>query len=131
MKKTFSAVLSPTGGSIATTLLVFVSSACCVGPMAVVLSFVGLSGSTLLAIENTVGPFRSYVLGLTVLALGVGFYSAYRPLGSDCAPGTACARPESRRLQRASLWLASGLMAVLLYFTYVHPNLDVYFGIYL
>ncbi len=123
--------LSATGSSVAATLLVLVSSACCIGPLAVVFSLVGLSGSAVLLVENTVGAYRPYVLALTVLSLAVGFYAAYRPVGSSCAPGTACGRPESRKLQRGSLWFATGLLLALLYFTYVHPNLDVYFGIYL
>ncbi len=124
--------LSATGSSVAATLLVFVGSACCIGPLAGVFTLVGLSGSTVLLVENTVGPYRPYVLALTVLSLTVGFYAAYRPVAAtSCAPGTACARPESRKLQRGFLWFASSLFLVVLYFTYVHPNVDVYFGIYL
>ncbi len=123
--------LSASGSSVAATLLVFVGSACCIGPLAAVFSLIGVSGSTVLLVENTVGPYRPYVLALTALSLTVGFYAAYRPVGTSCAPGTACGRPESRKLQRGFLWFASSLLLVVLYFTYVHPNLDVYFGIYL
>lgn len=120
--------LPATGTSVLATLLVFVSSACCVGPLAVALSFVGLSSSTLLTVENTFGPFRPYILGLTVLVLAVGFWAAYRK--EPCEDGQVCAVPATRRVQRAALWLAAVLLAALLYFTYVHPNLDVLFGIY-
>jgi len=123
------ASVSATGSSVIATLLVFGSSACCVGPLAVALSFLGLSSSTLLAIENLFGPFRPYLLGATVVFLGIGFYAAYRPLEA-CDPDKACAQPARRRVQRILLWFAAGLMLVLLYFTYVHPNLDVLFGIY-
>jgi mercuric ion transport protein len=123
--------LTASGSSIAATLLVLVSSECCVGPLAVALSFVGLSSSTLLLIENSLGPYRPYVLALTLAALAIGFYSAYRPVASACAPGQPCARRESRRVQRALLWAATALLLALIYFTYVHPNLDLYFGIYL
>ncbi len=120
--------VSATGSSVIATLLVFVSSACCIGPLAVVFSFVGLSSSTMLAVENLFGPYRLYILGLTVLFLGIGFYAAYRK--EPCEDGKVCAIPATRRLQRLLLWVATGLMLVLLYFTYVHPNLDVLFGIY-
>ncbi len=120
--------VSATGSSVIATLLVFVSSACCIGPLAVVFSFVGLSSSTMLAVENLFGPYRLYILGLTVLFLGIGFYAAYRK--EPCEDGKVCAIPATRRLQRILLWVATGLMLVLLYFTYVHPNLDVLFGIY-
>ena len=127
MKKT---TLPATSSSIFATLLVFVSSACCVGPLAVVFSFVGLSGSTMLAVENIFGPYRLYILGLTALFLGVGFYTSYRPEKEACEPGQVCAVPGNRALQRLLLWGATALMLVLLYFTYVHPNLDLWFGIY-
>ncbi len=120
--------VSATGSSVIATLLVFISSACCIGPLAVVLSFVGLSSTTMLAIENLFGPYRLYILGLTVFFLGIGFYAAYRK--EPCEDGKVCAIPATRRLQRILLWVATGLMLVLLYFTYIHPNLDVLFGIY-
>ena len=112
------------------SVLVLVSSACCIGPLAVVLSLVGLSGSTLLAVENVVGPFRPLILTLTVAFLGTGFYFAYRRQEVGCEDGKICALPGSRRIQKILLWSATGLFLVLLYFTYVHPNLDLLFGIY-
>ena len=71
---------------------------------------------------TTETPRRLYILGLTVLFLGIGFYAAYRK--EPCEDGKVCAIPATRRLQRLLLWVATGLMLVLLYFTYVHPNLD-------
>lgn len=126
----FHRILNPDWGAPAAAISVLVSSACCIGPLAVVLSYVGLSAGTMLAIENVVGPFRPIVLGATVSLLALGFYGAYRPVDA-CEPGEACARPASRRLQRAALWAATAFFLVLLYFTYVHPNLDLWFGIYL
>ena len=110
--------------------LVLVSSACCVGPLAVVLSFVGLTSGTMLAVENVVGPFRPLILSATVLFLAIGFHAAYRKQDVVCEDGKVCARPGARRLQRLLLWVATSLFLALLYFTYVHPNLDVLFGIY-
>ncbi len=84
----------------------------------------------MLAVGNVFGPYRPYILGLTVLVLGIGFYSVYRPRRESCEPGQVCAIPGSLRVQRILLWFASGLMLIMLYFTYIHPELDVYFGIY-
>ncbi len=120
----------PTASSVLTTSFIFLSSACCVGPLIVVFSFIGLSGSTMLAIENVVGPYRSLILSATTILLGVGFYQAYKPL-DKCDPGKSCAEPKNRRIQRISLWVATLFLLVLIYFTYIHPNLDVLFGIYL
>ncbi len=122
--------LAVTGTSVMSSVLVLVSSACCVGPLAVVLSVVGLSGGTLLAIENVVGPFRPVILSLTAIFLGAGFFFAYRPMKEVCEPGKVCSHSHSSKLQRILLWIASSLFLVLLYFTYIHPNLDIYFGIY-
>ena len=122
---------SSTGGSVITTLFVFLSSACCVGPLAVMFSFIGLSSSVLLSIENIVGPFRPFILGLTSVLIGTGFYFAYRPQKEACEAGKVCAYPKSQRVQRLALWFSTALMLILLYFTYVHPNLDVLFNIYL
>ncbi len=123
--------ISSTGSSVITTLFVFLSSACCVGPLAVMFSFVGLSSSVLLSIENIVGPFRPFILGLTSVFIGTGFYFAYRPQKEACEPGKVCVYPKSQRVQRLALWFSTALMLILLYFTYVHPNLDVLFDIYL
>lgn len=122
--------LSATGLPAVASLLVLVSSACCVGPLAIVLSFVGLTGGTLLEIENAVGPFRPAMLTLTVVALAAGFRSSYRSGAGSCEEGQPCALPRNRRIERIFLWIAAALFLTLLYFTYVHPNLDVLFGIY-
>lgn len=119
-----------TTGSPLAAIGILVSSACCVGPLSIGLSWIGLSTSTALAIESVAGPFRPVILVGSALLLGVSFYQAYRPL-ERCDPDAACAAPRSRRLQRIFTWSATTFFAVLLYFTYIHPNLDVYFGIYL
>ncbi len=123
--------ISSTASSAITTLFVFLSSACCVGPLIIVFSFIGLSGSTILAIENTVGPYRPLILGFTATLLVTGFYFAYRQQTGVCLPGKICAHPKSRMIQRISLWFSVLLFLILLYFTYIHPNLDILFGIYL
>ena len=84
----------------------------------------------MLAVENVVGPFRSPILSVTVVFLGIGFYAAYRKQEVECEDGKVCAQPGSRHVQRVLLWIATLLFLTLLYFTYVHPNLDVLFGIY-
>ena len=75
---------------VVASVLVLISSACCIGPLAVVLSLVGLTSGTMLAVENVVGPFRLLILSATVLFLGVGFYAAYRKQEIDCEDGKVC-----------------------------------------
>jgi copper chaperone CopZ len=43
----------------------------------------------------------------------MGFYFAYRPAKEQCAPGSACAMPATKRSGRLMLWLASGVVAFL------------------
>lgn len=127
---------SAAAGSTFATVAVFLSSACCVGPLGVVFAWVGLSGTTLLAVESVLGPFRPWVLGATVLALGYAFRATYGGDPScDLEGEGATGEPEPSRkpgwIHQTVLWSAATLFVLLLYFTYVHPNLDILFGIYL
>ncbi|MGE0827678.1 MAG: mercuric transporter MerT family protein [Candidatus Binatia bacterium] len=101
------------GASLVAALL---ASACCLGP--VVLSALGLSA---LGISTAFEPLRPYLLGITALFLGVGFYFSYfrQPV---CPPGEACAvqNPQLRRANRGLLWVATlAVLAVALFPTYV------------
>ena len=93
------------GASLVAALL---ASACCLGP--VMLSALGLSA---LGVSAAFEPLRPYLLGVTVLLLGVGFYFAYfrQPV---CAPGETCAvqNPQLTRVNRGLLWVAT--LAVLI-----------------
>lgn len=90
-----------------------VASACCIGPVAFSLLGAGALGASAVALE----PYRPWFIGLTVLLVGVAFYSAYRPLAAEaCADGT-CA-PPSRRAARVLAWIAAIVAAVLIAFPY-------------
>jgi len=115
-----SRVAVTSGGSLITALLSFLPLSCCVFPVA--FSFLGAGG---LAFAMSLMPYRSYFVALTLLFLGVGFYFAYRPEKVECAPGTACGSPRSRKLQRLSLWVVTVLTLILLAFPYVVPYLPV------
>jgi mercuric ion transport protein len=109
-----------TTGSLISALLSFLPLSCCAFPVA--FSFLGAGG---LAFAMSLMPYRSYFVALTLLFLGVGFYFAYRPEKVECAPGTACGSPMSRKLQRASLWVVTVLTLILLAFPYAIPYLPV------
>lgn len=115
-----SKVAVTSGGSLLTAMLSFLPLSCCVFPVA--FSFLGASG---LAFAMELMPYRPYFVALTVGFLVAGFYFAYRPQEMQCAPGTACAIPKSRKLQRMSLWLITILTLALLLFPYVLPYLPV------
>jgi mercuric ion transport protein len=108
------------GGSLLTALLSFLPLSCCVFPVA--FSFLGAGG---LAFAMALLPYRPYFVALTLVFLGIGFYFAYRPEQEECAPGTACATPKSRKLQRVSLWSFTVLTLALLVFPYLIPYLPI------
>jgi mercuric ion transport protein len=100
----------------ASLMAALLASACCLGP--VVLSAFGLSA---LGVSAAFEPLRPYLLGVTALLLGVGFYFVYfrQPV---CAPGEACAvqNPKLTRVNRGLLWVATlGVLAVAFFPTYV------------
>jgi mercuric ion transport protein len=115
-----SKVAMTTGGSLVTAALSFLPLSCCLFPVA--FSFLGASG---LAFATEMMPYRPYFIALTLVFLGAGFYFAYRPQEVQCAPGTACAIPKSRRLQRVSLWAVAVLTLALVAFPYVIPYLPL------
>ena len=86
-----------------------VASACCLGPVVMVLLGVGAFGASLAALE----PYRPVLLAITLALLGVAFYSAYRPAGS-----AGVCTPASRRRARLSVWLAALLVLALVTFPY-------------
>jgi mercuric ion transport protein len=74
---------------------------------------------------DTVMPYRPYFVALTIVLLGVGFDFAYRPEKEECAPGTTCAIPQNRELQRVSLWVVATLTLVFIVFPYLLPYLPI------
>ncbi len=109
------------GGSLITAVFSCLPLGCCVFPVA--FSFLGAGGLTF---AMALMPYRPYFMGLTVVFLGAGFYFAYRQQPEEqCAPGTACAAPQSRKLQRVSLWVIAALTFALLVFPYLIPFLPI------
>jgi len=115
-----SKVAVTTGGSLISAVLSFLPLSCCVFPVA--FSFLGAGG---LAFAMEMMPYRPHFIALTVVFLGAGFYFAYRPQKEECTPGTACAAPKSRKLQRVSLWVVTILTLALIAFPYLIPYLPI------
>ena len=91
------------------------ASACCAGPLVLVLLGIGGGlGSRLVALER----YQPYFIAATLAFLGFAFYRlSVQP--ARCAPGDACAIPATRKRQKAIFWvvsvLAVGLMSSPLY----------------
>ena len=65
--------------------------------------------------------YKWYTFALSAAFLGYGFYKAYKPVDPQaCADGT-CARPVNRRIMRATLCAATGIVAVAMAFPYITP----------
>lgn len=92
------------------------ASACCLVPAG--LALVGVSG---VGFAVAMEPYRHVFLGLTAIALSIGFYVTYRTPPVTTAIACDCERPRPRaaRAARAILW-SSAVVAVLLA---VYPSL--------
>ena len=107
-------------GSLLSPPQSFLPLPCCIFPVA--FSFLRAGG---LALAMDMMQYRPHFIGLTVVFLAAGFYFAYRPEKLECAPGTVCATPKSRKLQRVSLWVVAILTLALIAFPYLIPYLPI------
>jgi mercuric ion transport protein len=95
------------------------ASTCCLGPL--VLLTLGISGSwigNLSAME----PFRPYLIGLTLILLGLAFRKLYR-LPQSCAMDKPCAQPDNLRKQRLIFWVVSMFVLIVMSFPWYGPYL--------
>ena len=115
----FMAQLTGRTSLIASAVAAVGASVCCVGPL--VLLMLGVGGSwigSLTAME----PFRPYLIGLTLLFLGLAFRRLYIT-PQPCAAGTACANPAAVRRQRLTFWIVASLLLGLLSVPWFSPLL--------
>jgi mercuric ion transport protein len=100
-------------------LAAIVASACCVGPL--VLVMMGVSGawiSNLTVLE----PYRPVSIGVALVFMGLAWHRIYRaPLAAECEPGTLCALPRTNRVYRVMFWVVLALVLLALGFPYFAP----------
>jgi len=94
------------------------ASSCCLLPLA--LTLFGVSGAWM-ANLRALAPYQPYFIGISVLALGYGFYQVYRKPKVACADGDACARPMNNRLVKSGLWLGTFIMLSAVTFSFWFP----------
>lgn len=95
------------------------ASSCCVLPL--VLVSIGVTGPWMASL-TVLAPYRPIFIGLTLLMLGLGFYSAYRrPKLEACATDGDCGDTASRRATKVMLWIGTGLIALGIGFPYAAP----------
>ncbi len=93
-------------GLLATGAVVgaILASACCVVPLLLVT--LGISGawiSNLTALE----PYKPYVAAVTLGLIGLGFRRVYFRPKPACEDGSYCARPQSARITKSTLWIGT------------------------
>ena len=79
------------------------ASACCILPL-----LLGVASAGSVGLSAAFAPYRPYLMGLTILLLGAGFYFTYRPEKAACGPDGTCAIEKTRgikRLSKAMVWL--------------------------
>ncbi len=96
-----------TSGSVLSALL---ASLCCIGP--VVFSIIG-AGS--LGFAAAFEPYRPYLMAMTVIFLGAGFYFTYRKREVACDDGS-CKVESASALAKVILWVAAAIAVVFMFF---------------
>ena len=91
------------------------ATACCAGPLLLVLLGIGGAWAGRLA---ALEAYQPYFLAVALASFGYAYFRLYR-LAEVCAPGQPCADPAVKRRQRLIFWLvaaaALALVALPLY----------------
>jgi copper chaperone CopZ len=89
------------------------ASLCCILPIVFALAGTGIVGASAFF-----AAWRPYLLGITFLLLGMGFYFAYRKPKSACEPGSVCEKPATNKTGRIGLWIATVFVLIVTAFPY-------------
>src|SRR6266478_2271638 len=95
------------------------ASSCCILPL--VLFSLGVSGAWI-GNFTRLAPYQLYFIAATLLFLGSGYWLVYRSGTRACSEGEACARPLPNRIVKASLILATILVAAALGLDFIAPS---------
>src|SRR5258708_29011636 len=89
------------------------ASLCCILPIVFALAGAGIVGASAFF-----AAWRPYLLGITFLLLGFGFYFAYRKPKHACEPGSVCEKPATSKRGRVGLWIATAFVLIVAAFPY-------------
>ena len=89
------------------------ASLCCILPIVFALAGAGIVGASAFF-----AALRPYLLGITFLLLGLGFYFAYRKPKHACEQGSVCEKPATNRTGRISLWITTAVVLIVAAFPY-------------
>ncbi len=97
------------------------ASSCCILP--VVLFSLGAGGAWIGNL-TALAPYQPYFVVFTAVCLSGGFYFVYRkPKVEECGPDGTCGTPNSNRVAKIALWMATVLVTAAVAFNYVAPFL--------
>src|SRR3984893_1299242 len=94
------------------------ASSCCIAPL--VLFSLGISGAWIGNL-TALATYQPYFIAGTLACLVYGYWLVYRPAKVACAEGAACARPLPNQIVKASLILATVLVAGAIAFDLLAP----------
>jgi mercuric ion transport protein len=95
------------------------ASACCVGPF--LLLSMGIGGSWIGNL-TAMTTYRPYLIGLTLVFLGLAFRKLYLVPQSG-GVGSACSLPDTLKKQRIVFWILSIFILLMVTFQYYGPYL--------
>ncbi|MCW9046244.1 MAG: mercuric transporter MerT family protein [Alphaproteobacteria bacterium] len=94
------------------------ASSCCILPL--VFFGLGVSGAWIGNL-TALAPYQPIFVVVTLGFLGGGYWMVYRKPKQACVEGSYCAQPESGRIAKIGLWVATLLIAAAMAFPYVAP----------
>ena len=100
-------------------LAALLASSCCIIPLALV--SVGIGGAWVSKL-TALAPYQPIFIAAAVLALGAGFWTAYRKQ-AKCVPGSICEKPATTRTAKVVLWIGLLIVASVLSVNFVAPFL--------
>ena len=106
--------LIATGGLITAVL----ASTCCIAPL--LLITLGVSGAWIGNL-TALAPYQGYFIVATLAFLGAGFWHVYWKPKKACEDGSYCASRTSDRVIKATLWIATALVALALGVNFILP----------
>jgi mercuric ion transport protein len=105
------------GALVAGGIAALLASACCLGPL--VLVMIGFSGAWIGNL-TVLEPYRPLFIGVALIALVLAYRRIFRPVQA-CQPGEVCAVPPVKAAYKALFWIVAVLVLVALVFPYVLP----------
>jgi mercuric ion transport protein len=94
------------------------ASSCCIVPL--LLFSLGVSGAWIGKLTQ-LAPYQPCFIAATLPLLGYGYWLVFRSATRSCAEGETCARPLPNRIVKASLILATILVAAALGLDFLAP----------